>query len=210
MTELGQPGSLHDYVLSPICAEDGSVEAVLVTARDITERKHEEEALQYAALHDTLTGLANRTLLNDRLEQNLLSAHRSKSSLALLFLDLDHFKAANDAVGHHGGDLLLQQLALRWSGTLREADTLSRLGGDEFVVLSPAADERGASKIASRLLEQAEGAFDIEGHHLQITASVGVSVDTGGQTDANELMTQADEAMYRAKREKDRSSTPQA
>lgn len=200
-TELGRSNSLHDYVLSPIPGEDGRVEAVLVAARDITERKQVEANLQYQALHDTLTGLANRTLLNDRLEQSLRAAYRSNSALALLFLDLVSFKEVNDTVGHHGGDLLLQQLAQRWSGILRASDTLSRVGGDEFVVLLPATDSRGANETALRLRAAIDQAFDLGGHRLHISVTVGIALHDGGHGDANALMRQADRAMYRAKRQ---------
>jgi diguanylate cyclase (GGDEF)-like protein/PAS domain S-box-containing protein len=199
---LGQQSSVHDYILSPVRAEDGSIEAVLVAARDITERKQMEATLQYQALHEGLTGLPNRTLLNDRLEQSLLAAHRSKGVVALLFLDLVDFKSVNDTVGHHGGDLLLQELALRWSGILRASDTLSRVGGDEFVVLLPATDGNGANDIADRLRTAINEPFDIEGHRLHIGVSVGIAVHQGDDEDANTLMQQADEAMYRAKRQR--------
>jgi len=201
-TELGQSGSLHDYVLSPVHADDGSIEAVLVTARDITERKQLEADLQHQALHDVLTGLANRALLNDRLEQSLLVSQRAQSPLAVLFLDLDYFKNVNDTAGHHGGDLLLQQLAVRWKLLLRGSDTLSRVGGDEFVVLLPATDEAGAEETAQRMRAEIERPFDIEGQSLRVGVSIGTAVHTRGDQDANDVMRQADRAMYRAKRQR--------
>jgi diguanylate cyclase (GGDEF)-like protein len=199
-TELGQRSTVHDYVLSPVRAEDGSIEAVLVAVRDMSERRQIEAAVQYQALHDALTGLPNRTLLNDRLEQSLLVAHRSKGVLALLFLDLVDFKTVNDTVGHHGGDLLLQELALRWNGILRASDTLSRVGGDEFVVLLPETDSKGANETVERLRAAVDQDFEIEGRRLHIGVSVGIAVHQGGNEDANALMQQADEAMYQAKR----------
>jgi diguanylate cyclase (GGDEF)-like protein/PAS domain S-box-containing protein len=202
-TELGKAGTTHDYILSPVYGKDGSVEAVLVTARDITEQKRMEATLQYQALHDALTGLANRTLLHDRLEQSLRAAHRTKVGLALLFLDLVDFKAVNDTVGHQVGDDVLQQLSVRWSGILRASDTLSRIGGDEFVVLLPATNSAGADEIADRLRSMVDAPFDVHEHRFSISVSIGIIVHEGGQGDATALIRQADEAMYRSKRHGD-------
>ena len=200
-TELGQPSTLHDYVLSPVPAEDGTVQAVLVAARDISERKQVEAALQYQALHDASTGLANRALLDDRLDQSLRMALRTESSLALLFLDLNDFKAVNDTVGHQGGDLVLQQLADRWSRILRGSDTLARVGGDEFVVLLLETDGDGAHETAARLRAAIDKPFEVEGSRLRVSVSIGIAVRHGGQGDANALLREADGAMYRVKRQ---------
>ena len=121
-------------------------------ARDITERKEQMAAIEYQALHDALTDLPNRTLLSDRLHQAILSAIRGDQLLALIIMDLDHFKEINDTLGHHNGDLILQQVANRVRGVLRESDTVARLGGDEFAVLLPAADIVDATRIAKKLL----------------------------------------------------------
>jgi diguanylate cyclase (GGDEF)-like protein/PAS domain S-box-containing protein len=209
-TELGHRSTVHDYILSPVHTDDGSIEAVLVAARDITERKQVEAELQYQALHDALTGLPNRTLLNDRLEQSILAAHRSVGCIALLFLDLVDFKAVNDTVGHQGGDLLLQQLADCWEGILRASDTLSRVGGDEFVVLLPATEVSGANDTAQRLKMAIDRAFEIEGHRLHIGVSIGIAVHQGRDGDARALMQEADRAMFRAKgqQKKRTSHTP--
>jgi diguanylate cyclase (GGDEF)-like protein/PAS domain S-box-containing protein len=207
-TELGQPSALHDYVLSPVTAHDGTVEAVLVTARDISERKQTEAALQYQALHDISTGLANRALLNDRLEQALLMSHRTNTSLAVLFLDLNNFKLVNDMVGHHGGDLVLQQLTRRWSHMLRGSDTLARVGGDEFVILLPGTDGSGAHETAQRLRTEIDQPFEIEGHRLRVGVSIGIAVHHGGRGNAIALVREADGAMYRAKRQRSAHHTP--
>jgi len=201
-TELGQPNTLHDYVLSPVPAVDGTIEAVLVAARNISERKQIEAALQYQALHDVSTGLANRALLDDRLDQSLRTAHRTDTSLALLFLDLNDFKSVNDTVGHHGGDLLLQELAHRWSHMLRGSDTLARVGGDEFVILLPGTDGSGADETARRLRAEIDLPFEIEGHRLHVSVSIGIALHRGGCGNANALLRQADGAMYQAKRQK--------
>jgi diguanylate cyclase (GGDEF)-like protein/PAS domain S-box-containing protein len=201
-TELGQPNTLHDYVLSPVPAVDGTIEAVLVAARNISERKQIEATLQYQALHDVSTGLANRALLDDRLDQSLRTAHRTDTSLALLFLDLDDFKSVNDTVGHHGGDLLLQELAHRWSHMLRGSDTLARVGGDEFVILLPGTDGSGADETARRLRAEIDLPFEIESHRLHVGVSIGIALHRGGYENANALLRQADGAMYQAKRQK--------
>jgi diguanylate cyclase (GGDEF)-like protein/PAS domain S-box-containing protein len=211
-TLLGKPNTSHDYVLSPVRDDDDVIEAVLVSARDNTERNRVEADWEYHALHDELTGLANRTLLSDRIEQSLLAAERSEGPLALLFVDLDQFKRINDTVGHQTGDLLLQQVALRWKGVLRASDTLSRLGGDEFVVLLPTAGSTGANETAIRMQTEIDREFEIEGTHLHLSASIGIAIHEGGhhevgpgegsRGEGGALMQQADEAMYRAKQQK--------
>jgi diguanylate cyclase (GGDEF)-like protein/PAS domain S-box-containing protein len=198
-TELGRAGTAHDYILSPVRATDGSVEALLVAARDITERKQTEAAVRFQALHDTLTGLANRTLLNDRLEQSLRAARRAKDDLALLFLDLVDFKSVNRMVEHQGGDLILQQLSVRWSGVLRASDTVARIGGDEFVALLPATNSAQAAEIAERLRSTTNTPFDVNEYRFSISVRIEITVHEGGRGDANALMQQADQAMYRAK-----------
>lgn len=201
-TIAGQANSAHEYVLSPVRADDGSVESVLVTARDITERKHIEETLQFRALHDVLTGLANRTLLEDRLEQRILAGQRADDPFSVLFLDLDNFKEVNDTFGHHVGDLLLKQLSDRWRAVLRASDTLSRLGGDEFIALLLSADGTGASETAQRLEVETKKAFVIEGCPIQISVSVGVAVHKHGEVVADAIIHEADLAMYRVKQGK--------
>jgi diguanylate cyclase (GGDEF)-like protein len=168
--------------------------------RDVTERRRTEAALTYQALHDALTELPNRHLLRDRLQQAVLVARRHNQPLSLLFMDLDRFKEVNHTLGHHSGDLLLQQVALRIRGMLRESDTIARLGGDEFGVVLPATDEAGATQTADRILKSLKQAFVMEGHVFEIGASIGITVYPDHGEDAATLMRRADVAMYVAKR----------
>ena len=171
-------------------------------ARDITERKEQMAAIEYQALHDALTDLPNRTLLSDRLHQAILSAIRGENLLALIIMDLDHFKEINDTLGHHNGDLILQQVANRVRGVLRESDTVARLGGDEFAVLLPAADIVDATRIAKKLLDSLDRPFELEAQSFRIGASLGIALFPEHGRDGAALMKRADVAMYEAKRGK--------
>ena len=171
-------------------------------ARDITERKEQMAAIEYQALHDALTDLPNRSLLSDRLHQGILSAGRQQSPLALIIMDLDHFKEINDTLGHHNGDVILQQVSSRVRHVLRESDTVARLGGDEFAVLLPNADMVDATRIAKKLLHVLEQPFDLEGQTFHIGASLGIALFPEHGRDGTALMKRADVAMYEAKRGK--------
>jgi diguanylate cyclase (GGDEF)-like protein/PAS domain S-box-containing protein len=167
---------------------------------EIGERKWAEAALAHQALHDALTGLPNRSLLHDRLQQAIHTAQRQRTPLALVFLDLDRFKDVNDTFGHHVGDLLLQQAGARLQGALREADTVARLGGDEFAVVLPGADAAGATTAAHKILEALAAPFSVEERLLDVGVSAGVALFPGHADDADTLMRHADVAMYAAKR----------
>jgi diguanylate cyclase (GGDEF)-like protein/PAS domain S-box-containing protein len=168
---------------------------------DITDRRAQTELLEYQALHDALTDLPNRTLLNDRLQQAILTAQRENRQLALLILDLNRFKEVNDTFGHHLGDVLLQQVGPRIMGLLRESDTVARLGGDEFAVVLPTADdEAGATLAARRLLKALEEPFVIEDRRLELGGSIGIAITPQHGSDPATLMRRADIAMYVAKR----------
>jgi diguanylate cyclase (GGDEF)-like protein/PAS domain S-box-containing protein len=172
----------------------------LSIARDITGRKALEERLSRAALHDPLTGLPNRALLMDRLEHAVARAHRRKTSLTVLFLDLDDFKAVNDASGHECGDRLLEEVGRRLDSGARASDTVARLGRDEFVVLlEDIGDEREATLAAARIREELEVPFEVGGRELSVTASIGVAVGPSAGDGPRELLRSADLAMYRAK-----------
>ncbi|MCW2635278.1 MAG: diguanylate cyclase [Blastococcus sp.] len=181
--------------------DDPDVRAVVVTTRDVTEQKKLEAQLQHNAFHDTLTGLANRALFADRLDHALARTDRLAAPVAVLFVDLDDFKAVNDGAGHTAGDDLLVAVADRLRRTLRPSDTIARLGGDEFAVLiedaAGAGDPRAA---AQRLLAALAEPFEAEnGAEVRITASVGIAMGAAGQHDAPELLRHADVAMYAAK-----------
>jgi diguanylate cyclase (GGDEF)-like protein len=160
----------------------------------------EREKLAHQALHDPLTGLPNRTLLYERATHALRSAGRGGGSIALLFVDLDGFKAVNDTFGHEAGDLLLVDVAERLTEELRPSDTAARLGGDEFIVLCEqmSEPERDAVAVARRLLASLRRPFALAGGQVTISASIGIAVATTGEA-PDALVSRADSAMYRAK-----------
>jgi diguanylate cyclase (GGDEF)-like protein/PAS domain S-box-containing protein len=170
---------------------------------DVTERKRMEERLEHRAFHDPLTGLANRQLFVDRLGQALRrTRRRKKGRVALLFLDLNGFKVVNDSLGHEVGDLLLVAVVDRLKGCLRSEDTLARFGGDEFVVLVEdveAADE--AARVAERIIDELRHRFVLDGRELYARASIGIAIGEDRTKDPNDLLRDADTAMYRAKDE---------
>jgi len=175
---------------------------------DVTARKQYEERIAYLASHDALTGLANRNLLNDRLAQAMSHARRSLTLLAVLFLDLDRFKAINDSLGHGTGDRLLLAVAERLRGALRDGDTVARQGGDEFIVLL--ADLRDVADVmaaVSKIVHLFGEPFRIDGHELHATTSVGVTVYPGDADSPQTLLRNADTAMYQAKAQHGNTST---
>ncbi|HEY9287286.1 MAG TPA: diguanylate cyclase, partial [Candidatus Dormibacteraeota bacterium] len=169
--------------------------------RDVTERKAQTEALEYRALHDSLTSLPNRTFLADRLEQTLLSAQRERQPRAYLVLDLNGFKQVNDSLGHDQGDRVLQELARRLRRVLRKADTVARVGGDEFAILpAGVTDTPRAILIAEKVLDALEPPFQLGEHTVEIGSSIGIAVYPEHGEDATTLTRNADIAMYVAKR----------
>ena len=182
--------------------QDGDSKAMLLegTIEDITDRKIAQERVQFLAYFDELTGLPNRTLLQDRLTTALAGARRRKDKVALLFLDLDRFKLVNDSLGHRCGDLLLQNVAERLKGWAREQDTVARLGGDEFlIVLNSVRDVADAAVAAERLMDAMVAEFIVEGHSFSNSCSLGISIFPEHGTDVETLMKNADAAMYCAK-----------
>lgn len=168
--------------------------------RDITERKAREADLAYRALHDELTGLANRTLIIDRIEQALARRARNKREVAVLFCDLDRFKMVNDSIGHSAGDQLLQAVATRLRAAVRPADTVGRVSGDEFVVVCedlPRPAE--ARRIAQRIIDTLVEPLELNGDRLRVHASIGIAIAEATSGDAEALLRDADAAMYRAK-----------
>ena len=183
-------------------AEDVNfLQAVANVLADAIDRVRTEEETRRRGLHDPLTGLPNRTLVLDRIAHALARADRSEGSVAVLFLDVDNFKVVNDSLGHRAGDNLLRQLAGRLSDAVRPADTVGRFGGDEFVVLcEDVTDEPMALRIAGRLARVFTEPFALEGDDVHVaSASIGVVLRDGAQDDPEELLRDADAAMYRAK-----------
>ncbi len=168
---------------------------------DITQRKLDEEKIIYQANYDQLTNLPNRTLFMDRLTRRVLEGKRSKTSVGLMFVDLDGFKAVNDTLSHDAGDDLLKQAARRLEQCIREADTVARLGGDEFTVIMPLIDSlEAAGIVADRIIASLTQPFDLSGREGRISASIGISLLPAQASTASELLHNADVAMYHAKR----------
>jgi diguanylate cyclase (GGDEF)-like protein/PAS domain S-box-containing protein len=187
--------------ISRITDADGVVTNYVGVFSDVTEEKEASAALQYTASHDALTGLPNRALMVDRLEQSLGSLARTGHGVTVLFIDLDGFKPVNDTHGHLAGDLLLQGVADRLRGCVRDSDTVARLGGDEFVVLSrDAADPAAAGVVAEKVLDVLRSPFDVGPAMVTVGASIGVSQAPRDGTDVESLLNAADAAMYDAKR----------
>ena len=183
----------------------GIVTHYVGTLTDITQRKTAEDEIRHLAFYDPLTRLPNRRLLLDRLQQAMASSARSGRQGAVMFLDLDNFKALNDSQGHDKGDVLLQHVAQRLSTCIREGDTVSRFGGDEFVVmlvdLSTTAEESRmqADVVGEKILETLSEPYDLNGHAYRCTASIGITLFSNHQSTSFELLKQADLAMYEAK-----------
>lgn len=189
-----------DCQFVPVFNVENEVEAVVKKARDITERRQADYQVWRSANFDSLTGLPNRRLFRDRLEQTLLEAERKGSSFALLFIDLDRFKEANDQLGHNAGDQLLAQVAERISTRVRSMDTVARLGGDEFTAILKDTDSEGAKEVAREFLTSLEQTFDVESHQVQISGSIGLTVYPDDGKEIDQLMHNADQAMYAAKK----------
>jgi diguanylate cyclase (GGDEF)-like protein/PAS domain S-box-containing protein len=206
---MHKDGSLHTYLMVkfPLRSKDNRVFGVCTIGTDISERKLAENALReqqsrlnYMAFHDSLTGLPNRSLFYDRIYHGLARARRGNSKVALMLLDIDRFKNINDSLGHDAGDLMLKAIATRLNEGVRDMDTVARLGGDEFVVvLEGVHDLEDVMFVANKLLVTLARPMEISGHDITSTVSIGVSIfpDDGDVTD--ELLKNADIAMYKAK-----------
>jgi diguanylate cyclase (GGDEF)-like protein/PAS domain S-box-containing protein len=177
-----------------------SVGAIVLNYRDVSQRKETEKQLEYRAHYDSLTGLPNRLLFRDRLVNALAHAKRNRVGVAVMYLDVDHFKLVNDGLGHSFGDMLLADVARRLHSALRASDTISRIGGDEFSVLLPeVTNTEAVAGVARKILDALDKPFRVEGHDLFVTASVGISCFPSDGDDAETLLKCADAAMYRAK-----------
>jgi diguanylate cyclase (GGDEF)-like protein/PAS domain S-box-containing protein len=222
LREISESGQLRTDVAryrkdgSPIYAEEltialrgeqGEISGYLSIMRDLTERKESERLrrsetrLRYQAFHDPLTGLANRHLFLEHLEQALRRTERTRGrKVAVLFIDLDNFKVINDSLGHEAGDVLLTAVSERLQGCLRLENTLARFGGDEFtILLEEVANPNEAVRVAERILETFRSPFVLDGREVVVTASIGIALGTASTTNSEELLRDADTAMYRAK-----------
>ena len=188
--------------ISAVKNEAGDVGNYVAVFSDITSRKQSEEKLNHRANHDTLTGLPNRALFLERLEHAMARAQRNQLTIAVLFLDLDHFKQINDSLGHLAGDALLQQVAERLHHAVRNEDTVARMGGDEFtLIVEDVNDFRDAATVAQKILRQFALPFQLNGQPHRVTTSIGISLYPGDGDSVAELLRQADEAMYAAKKQ---------
>ena len=195
----GSETPIEDSV-SPIHDRQGRSTGAVIVFRDVSAARAMAQQMTHSAQHDFLTGLPNRMLLNDRVNQAIAQAPRHTGKVGVLFLDLDGFKHVNDSLGHPVGDKLLQSVAWRLEECLRGSDTVSRLGGDEFVVLlTEIAQSEDAAITARRMLNAIAEAHSIDGHDLHITTSIGISVHPEDGQDGETLIKNADTAMYHAK-----------
>jgi diguanylate cyclase (GGDEF)-like protein len=196
---------LHTECLITNLSANAAVGGIVVNLRDITERKRLEEQLTYQAFHDPVTDLANRALFRDRVEHAFNRRRDDSRLLAVLFLDLDDFKMINDTFGHLAGDRLLQTVATRLRVTLRASDTVARLGGDEFaVLLEDIENETGVLEVVEALLDAVRAPLSVEDREVSVQCSIGIAVvrsghDTGDPITVDELLRNADVAMYQAK-----------
>jgi diguanylate cyclase (GGDEF)-like protein/PAS domain S-box-containing protein len=200
---LRRPDGKDTWVLaqaSPVRNEQGELTGYIGSITDISEIKAAESRIAFLAHHDALTELPNRVLARDRAEVAMAFAERSKQKMALLFLDLDHFKTVNDSLGHTMGDALLRAVSARLRRCVRDTDTISRQGGDEFLIVLPEVSDADAiAAAASKVLECMSGPFAIEGQELGASVSAGIAVYPDDGTDFDTLLKKADTAMYHAK-----------
>ena len=194
-------GERFEYLLAPVLDEHQKPEAVACIFRDITEQALAEEKIWHNAHHDQLTGLPNRRLFLDRLEQAIKHAKRSKTPLSVLFMDLDGFKGVNDTLGHEAGDRLLSDVAKRLTGCVREGDTVARLGGDEFtVILADAKERQDVALVAQHIIDALTLPFQFAHQPVQISVSIGISRYPYDASSPVALLEAADQAMYKAKK----------
>jgi diguanylate cyclase (GGDEF)-like protein/PAS domain S-box-containing protein len=191
----------NEFRLTPVRDDAGTLTHFVGVLADVTERQRQEEQLAWRATHDDLTGLPNRQLLHDRLQQAIAGAGRHGHGVAVVFVDLDDFKLINDSLGHSAGDTALKEIARRLHGIVRDADTVGRFGGDEFVVVLAQTDEAGLQAVIARIGEVLAEPIDLAGVRHQLTPSIGHCRYPRDGGDAETLLRHADLAMYQAKRQ---------
>lgn len=191
-----------DFNTKVLFDDQGEVQGFLATFADITERLVHQERLRHVAEYDGLTGLANRNLLQDRLQQAFYSSQRDNVDVTIFFMDLDGFKDINDSLGHDTGDKLLQQVAGRLLNSLRRNDTVARFGGDEFVILLAHHDkELDVANVAAKMIESVAQPYLIDEHDIYVTASIGIATGNNENSSSEQILKQADAALYLAKAE---------
>ena len=196
-TFVSGQGERFEYLLAPVIDEHRQTEAAVCITRDVTEQALAEEKVWHSAHHDPLTGLPNRRLFLDRLEQELKHAKRKRLPLSVLFMDLDGFKAVNDSFGHEAGDRLLSHVAERLVDCVREEDTVSRLGGDEFLVIITGTRQRKDAELVAKTIKDAiEMPFEVAQRSVHISVSIGISFFPEDATSPDALLEAADRAMY--------------
>lgn len=192
----------HEYIRKPYKPKDllAVIEKALSQFQKKQKLRQEKNNISYLAYHDPLTSLPNRQLFNDRVNQILVHAQRSKQKFALLFMDMDRFKAINDSLGHLIGDRVLQQVATRILGCLRAEDTLSRFGGDEFALLLPdISDQHSVATVADKILNEVRKPFHVDAHELHLRISIGIAIYPSTGITRDNLLQKADIAMYHVK-----------
>jgi diguanylate cyclase (GGDEF)-like protein/PAS domain S-box-containing protein len=201
-TNRRKDGSLYtvDQTITPLRSADGAITHFIAIQNDITLQRESSEQERYLAYHDPLTGLANRRYFLDLQRGALLHAQRSNALVALLFIDLDRFKPVNDVLGHDIGDRVLCAVSKRLTASVRRSDTVARVGGDEFTILLPdLASREDAVMLATKVVAAISRPFIIDGHRVDIGASVGIAFYPFDGENPDELMRKADQAMYVAK-----------
>ncbi len=197
--EVAFPAYLEHYlnlalILGRVCG------LAISNSRVYEKNRQAEEIIRYQAYHDTLTGLPNRRFFNEQLTRALIEAEENQKLLAVMLVDLDHFKEVNDSLGHDAGDVLLKQVAQRIQGSIRTGDTVARMGGDEFLLCLPEAGRpEDVCRIAQRILDSLHGPFDIAGHTVQVGASIGIALYPNDSRDVESLLKHADASMYDVK-----------
>jgi diguanylate cyclase (GGDEF)-like protein/PAS domain S-box-containing protein len=189
-----------EWYNTPLTDTGGNITGFASLVHDVTERLNTERTIHYMAHHDALTGLPNRRLMQDRLNQAIMAARRKQRHVAVLFLDLDRFKVVNDTLGHDTGDFILKDVARRLASCVREGDTVSREGGDEFVIILPDLERpEHARVVGDKILSELTRPVEIGGHEIHVTPSIGISHYPNDATDVHQLLKHADNAMYQAK-----------
>ena len=191
---------LEERSVSAVKDDNDRIVNFIILFSDVTKQKEDERRVQFLAHHDSLTGLANRTMFQLRCEETLLRASRKSAKAAVMFIDLDHFKTVNDSLGHAYGDELLRGVAARVQECVRKTDFVARLGGDEFtVLLNEVADSGDVAFIAKKILDRLSASFTVAGHEIYVSASIGISYYPDDGQNASALIKNADSAMYAAK-----------